>query len=55
MDYLIGDCSLDEIIKVNQDSQVSFMVSGRQTNLISNILNSEKLKNLIDKLKEQFD
>jgi capsular exopolysaccharide synthesis family protein len=55
VDYLVKDNDLDDFIQLDETTQVSYMVTGRKTNLISNILNSNKLKSLIDKLKQRYD
>jgi capsular exopolysaccharide synthesis family protein len=55
IDYLVNDCTIEEATSIDQETNISYMVSGRQTNLITNILNSNKIKKLMEELKKTYD
>ncbi len=54
-DYISGKITLEEAIKHSDEVGIDFMVAGESTNLVTNVLESQKMKELIDKLKERYD
>lgn len=52
--YLHGSVSLDQVLKKTTFG-VDVIVSGDKTNVVANLLQSEKLQELINKLKNEYD
>lgn len=55
IDYIIGKCDLEQIINHCEDSDVHYIVAGTRTQLITHVLSSQKLKDLLDELNQSFD
>ncbi|PKK93214.1 MAG: capsular biosynthesis protein [Tenericutes bacterium HGW-Tenericutes-6] len=54
-DFLAGKVTYQQLIKKSDDFGVDFINTGEKTTAVVNILESNKLKELIDKLKEDYD
>ena len=54
-DYLSSKISYDELIQHSTDFDVDFIVAGEKTTAVVNVLESAKMKELIAKLREQYD
>lgn len=54
-DYLLGEKKLDEIIKKSNGFAFDFIVAGQKTTAITNALTSDRLKNMLEELKESYD
>ena len=54
-DYLSGKISYEELIQHSTDFDFDFIVSGEKTTAVVNVLESAKMKELIAKLREQYD
>lgn len=54
-DYLLGSIELSEAIKYSEEFKVDYLLSGEKTTAVVNVLTAEKLKKLIEELKEQYD
>lgn len=54
-DYLSGKISYQELIQHSDDFGFDFVVAGEKTTAVINVLESSKLKELIDKLREDYD
>lgn len=54
-DYLLGEKQLEEIISHNNVLEFDFIVAGQKTTAINNALNSDKLKNMLETLKDSYD
>lgn len=54
-DYLLGDKSLNEVIRNSNELKFDYIVAGKTTTAVNNALTSKKLKELIEKLKEKYD
>lgn len=55
IDYIIGKCELEDIIHTSPTSNTDFILSGTKTQLISNVLTSNKLFKMIQTLKNNYD
>lgn len=55
IDYIIGKVELEQIIHTCPTSGADFIVSGTKTQLISNVLTSNKLFEMIHQLKNNYD
>lgn len=53
-DYLSGNAKKEDIIQ-STDYGLDFIVAGEATDVVSNILESKKLKDLIEELKGEYD
>ena len=54
-DYLLGEKDLNEIIRGTNGLNFDYIVTGKETTAINNALTSNKLKDLIAKLREDYD
>ncbi|HAX03343.1 MAG: hypothetical protein A2Y45_00720 [Tenericutes bacterium GWC2_34_14] len=54
-DYLSGKISYEELIQHSADFDFDFIVAGEKTTAVVNVLESAKMKELIVKLREQYD
>ncbi|QWB95410.1 CpsD/CapB family tyrosine-protein kinase [Mycoplasmatota bacterium] len=54
-DYISSKITLEEAIKTSEDLGIDFMVAGENTSLVTNVLESNKMKELIDSLRERYD
>jgi capsular exopolysaccharide synthesis family protein len=54
-DYLSGKISYTELIQHSDNFELDFIVVGEKTTAIVNILESQKLKELIEKLRQEYD
>lgn len=54
-DYLLGEKDLNEIIRGTNGLNIDYIVTGKETTAINNALTSNKLKDLIAKLREDYD
>ncbi len=54
-DYVAGKITLNDAIKHSDEIGVDFMVAGESTNLVTNVLESNKMKELIENLRELYD
>jgi len=54
-DYLLGRAEIDEIIKTTKIDNLSFIPSGQLPGDSVGILNSQRMTDLISKLKQQYD
>lgn len=54
-DYLSSKISYDELIQHSTDYEFDFIVAGEKTTAVVNVLESAKMKELIAKLREQYD
>ncbi|MFA6800937.1 MAG: CpsD/CapB family tyrosine-protein kinase [Acholeplasmataceae bacterium] len=54
-DYMSGKIHLEEAIKHSDEIGIDYMVTGETTSLVTNILESQKLKDLIAALREKYD
>lgn len=53
-DYLLGNLSKEDLI-IKSDRGIHFIVSGSETSSVTSILESQKLKDLMEQLKEEYD
>jgi capsular exopolysaccharide synthesis family protein len=53
-DYLIGNIEVDKLIK-KSDLGVDYITVGERTSVITSALESQRLKDLMSKLREQYD
>ena len=54
-DYLMGRAEIDEIVKTTKIDNLSFIPAGQLANDSVGILNSQRMTDLIAKLKQQYD
>ena len=54
-DYLMGRAEIDEIVKTTKIDNLSFVPAGQLANDSVGILNSQRMTDLIAKLKQQYD
>lgn len=54
-DYLLGNIDKKTLIKHSEDLNIDFINVGSKTNAIINVLTANKLKQLIQELREQYD
>lgn len=54
-EYLTGKIEFKELIQRSDDFKTNFIVSGERTTAVVNVLEANKLKELIAKLREEFD
>lgn len=54
-DYLNGKISYEKLLKYSEDLKVNYVVAGERTLSVVNVLESNKLKDLIKKLSDEFD
>lgn len=54
-DYLNGKISYEKLLKYSEDLKVNYLVAGERTLSVVNVLESNKLKDLIKKLSDEFD
>ncbi len=54
-DYVASKITLDEAIKHSDEIGIDFMVAGESTNLVTNVLESNRMKNLIEELRTRYD
>jgi succinoglycan biosynthesis transport protein ExoP len=54
-EYLKGKVSLDEVIQVSHISNLFIITSGEGANSVVSLLNSEKMRELVDTVKDWFD
>ena len=54
-DYLNGKISYEELLKYSEDLKINYVVAGARTLSVVNVLESNKLKDLIKKLSDEFD
>jgi capsular exopolysaccharide synthesis family protein len=54
-DYLSGKISYEKLIQHSEDFGFDFIVAGEKTTAVVNVLESSKLKELIQKLREDYD
>jgi len=54
-DYLSGKIQYSQLIRHSDEVGIDYIVSGEKTTSVVNVLESEKLKNLIEKLRETYD
>lgn len=54
-DYLSGKIQYDQVIKHSDKFQFDFIVTGEKTTAVVNVLESAKMKELIQKLRENYD
>lgn len=54
-DYLSGKISYDQLISHSDDFGFDFIISGEKTTAVVNVLESVKMKELIQKLREDYD
>ncbi len=55
VDYTLGKYELNDMIQPTFQKNLDVLVSGLKTELISNILNSNKLKEMMNKLSQNYD
>lgn len=53
-DYLAGKINYEKLINVSEDN-IHYIVAGEKTTAVINLLQSKKLADLIEKLKEDYD
>src|SRR5690606_25652811 len=51
-EYLAGKIEYQELVQYSEEFQTHFVVSGERTNAVVNVLEANKLKELIAKLRE---
>ena len=54
-DYLSGKISYNELVKHSDEFGIDFIVTGEKTTAVVNVLEAQKLADLIMKLREQYD
>ncbi len=54
-DYLSGKITLEQAINHSEDIGIDFITAGEKTSAVINVLETQKLKELIAKLKETYD
>ncbi len=54
-DYLIHDISIEDTIKKIGQGKIDVIVAGKTTSLITNLLISNKIKKLIEEVRERYD
>lgn len=54
-DYLLNEKPLNEIINSSEEFGFDYILSGKRITAISNALNSNKLQELLEELKESYD
>lgn len=54
-DYLAGKISYENLIQHSKDFEFDFIVAGEKTTAVVNVLESSKMKELIAKLRENYD
>jgi capsular exopolysaccharide synthesis family protein len=54
-DYLKGNITQDEMIRHSLAHGVDYILTGEQTNAVINVLESEKLKDLVSRLRLEYD
>ncbi|HOI85769.1 MAG TPA: CpsD/CapB family tyrosine-protein kinase [Acholeplasmataceae bacterium] len=54
-DYLSGKIQYDQVIKHSEKFDFDFIVTGEKTTAVVNVLESAKMKELIQKLRENYD
>jgi len=54
-DYIASKIPLDKAIQSSKELGIDFMVAGEQTSLVTNVLESKRMKDLIETLKEKYD
>jgi len=54
-DYLSGKISYSDLIQHSDNFDFDFIVAGEKTTAVINVLESQKLKELIEKLREDYD
>lgn len=54
-DYLAGKISYENLIQHSKDFEFDFIVAGEKTTAVINVLESSKMKELIAKLRENYD
>jgi protein-tyrosine kinase len=54
-DYLSGKISFDKVVQTSSDLGIDFIVTGEKTTAVVNVLEANKLKELIQKLRETYD
>jgi protein-tyrosine kinase len=54
-DYLSGKVPFEGLVLKSEDLGIDFIVTGEKTTAVVNVLESNKLKELIEKLKETYD
>ena len=54
-DYLSGKVSYEKLIKHSDDFGIDYIVTGEKTTAIVNVLEAQKLADLVSKLREHYD
>lgn len=54
-DFVSSKITLDQAIKHSDEIGIDYIVAGEQTSLVTNVLESKKMKELIESLKETYD
>ncbi|WP_025725340.1 CpsD/CapB family tyrosine-protein kinase [Acholeplasma granularum] len=54
-DYLSGKIPYEKVVRFDENLNISYIVSGEKTNAVVNVLEAQKLKDLIAKLRQDFD
>lgn len=54
-DYLAGKVEYDKLVRYSEKLNVHYIVSGEKTTAVINVLEAQKLKDLIAKLRQEFD
>lgn len=54
-DYLLGESKLNDIISEDENLGIDYIVAGKKITAITNALMSDKLKNMLEELKESYD
>lgn len=54
-DYLSGKISFENLVRYDEKFKVHYILAGEKTTAVVNVLEAQKLKDLIAKLKETFD
>ena len=53
--YLLDQIDEKQLIRKSEEFNIDYIICGEKTSAISNILSSDKLENLINKLRENYD
>src|SRR5690606_20902949 len=54
-DYLAGRVKYEELVQFSESLHTHFIVAGERTTAVVNVLETQKLKDLIARLRQEFD
>jgi capsular exopolysaccharide synthesis family protein len=54
-DYISSKITLEEAISTSEELGIDFMVAGENTSLVTNVLESNRMKELVEALREKYD